>query len=103
MLMLESKLLCSEWNYDEYLGVLTEDIADYGNQKRTEALHRVSKWAEKQILKGVEEPVKMLFGNPSVTLWKDIAEIQYAVSNNMVVSLNDKLASIVNSFRSRWR
>jgi F0F1-type ATP synthase delta subunit len=90
---LDSKLRDFDWSYEEYLSTLREDIDEYGAQKRTEALHRISKSVEKTISQSMEEPVKILISNSSSTLWTDVFEVYQSVSLKMQTVLEAKLTS----------
>jgi hypothetical protein len=85
-----------DWSYDEYLSGLRDDIEEYGSQKRTEALFRVSKAIEKKITKEIEEPIKMLIVNATPTLWQDVAQVQKDVLKTTLTIINDKLTSTRN-------
>lgn len=91
----ESNLVDSKWSSEEYHDSLLSNIEDICVQKRTEALNRVFKTIEKQMLNKLADPVKLLMNDPAPTLWSEILAILVSVIEETKDILKSKLQSNV--------
>ena len=89
-----SKIIDSDWSYDEYLQNLIKDLDEICDARRKEALGRVSKLVQHTIKNNMAEPTLLALTDAKLELWADTLTLLRKCMHEAKTILMEKLINL---------